>query len=465
MKRCPDCRRDYYDDTLLYCLDDGNALLEGPGTREPATLIVGGERGSPKPGKDVVDRSIDALTRIANLPVEAPTEILPASGGKHSKNRNALWIGIGVVVVVGLIVAAWKFGGSTASKQSNLDLTDSASTRNAPNPAAYENYIRAKVLAGSENRADIDSAIRLLEEAVKIDPNYAVAWAELARVYNIKTFYFSAGADQKQLNENAEVAVAKALTIDPNLAEGHFARGFILWTHAKRFPHEQAIQSYKRALELNPNLDEAHHQLGLIYLHLGLFDKAQAEIQKALVINPANTLARFRFGVIDLYRGNYEDAYRIFKSTPLENNPSLHAFQMATALFNLGRTEESSDIIDKYLHDYPNDAGGVGTSVKAMILAKAGNVQKAQEAVLRAEEIGKDFGHYHHAAYNIALAYALMNKADQAVGYLQLAADDGLPCYPLFANDENLKNIRHDPRFVAFLAKSKQQWERYNATL
>ena len=465
MKRCPECRRDYYDDTQLYCLDDGNVLLEGPGDPEPATLIIGDGQGSPKPGKGVEDREIDGWTAIANLPVAAPTEVLVALGGKHNKNRNALWIGIGVVVVVGLIVAAWKFGGSTASKQSNLDLTDAAPTRNAPNPAAYENYVRAKVLVASENRADIDTAIQLLEEAIKIDPNYAVAWAELARAYSVKAFYFSGATDRKQLNENAEVAVARALTIDPNLAEGHFARGLILWSHAKRFPHEQAIQSYKRALELNPNLDEAHHQLGVIYLHLGLFDKAQAEIRKALEINPANTLARFRFGVIDLYRGNYEDAHQFFKSTPLEKNPSLHAFQTATALFNLGRTEESSDIIDKYLHDYPNDEGGVGTSVKAMILAKAGNVQKAQEAILRAEEIGKDFGHYHHAAYNIASAYALMNKADQAVGYLQLAADDGFPCYPLFANDENLKNIRHDPRFVAFLAKSKQQWERYNATL
>src|SRR5438552_9139247 len=41
MKRCPECRRDYYDDTLIYCLDDGNALLEGPASAdEPATAIL-----------------------------------------------------------------------------------------------------------------------------------------------------------------------------------------------------------------------------------------------------------------------------------------------------------------------------------------------------------------------------------------------------------------------------------------
>src|SRR5436189_2026874 len=41
MKRCPECRRDYYDDSLLYCLDDGTALLEGPASgNEPATAIL-----------------------------------------------------------------------------------------------------------------------------------------------------------------------------------------------------------------------------------------------------------------------------------------------------------------------------------------------------------------------------------------------------------------------------------------
>ncbi len=466
MKRCPECRRDYYDDTLLYCLDDGNALLEGPASaNEPATLIHNEKQGSPKMAERITNRESDGLTTIANLTDTAPTAILPAAKRTHNKRTGILWIVIGVVLVAGLIIAAWKLGGSNTSQKNVLNLADVTPIKNAPNSAAYENYLRAKVLVASENRDDVDAAIKLLEEAVKLDPGYALAWATLARAYNVKAFYFAVSAERKQLNENAEVAVLKALAIAPDLAEAHFARGLLLWTHAKRFPHEQAVQSYKRALELDPNLDDAHHQLGVIYFHLGLFDKAMAEIRKALEINPGNMLARFRFGVIDMYRGKYEDAYELFKSTPLEKNPSLHAFQTATALFNLGRIQEATEIIDKYLRDYPNDEGGVGTSVKAMIFAKNGNIPKAEESILRAEEIGKDFGHFHHAAYNIAAAYALMNKPERANEYLQLAADDGFPCYPLFANDENLKNLRHDPRFVAFLAKSKQQWERYNATL
>jgi tetratricopeptide (TPR) repeat protein len=53
-------------------------------------------------------------------------------------------------------------------------------------------------------------------------------------------------------------------------------------TQANHFPHEQAIQSFKAAISLDPNLGEAHHQLGRVYYHIGLFDKAEEEIKKAL---------------------------------------------------------------------------------------------------------------------------------------------------------------------------------------
>ena len=331
---------------------------------------------------------------------------------------------------------------------------------------AYDTYLRAKVNLKSENPDEIEHAIALLKQVVAIDPKFALGWAALARAYNIKSFYFSApDVEKKQLNEDAAVAVEKALSLDPNLAEGHFARGVILWTHANRFPHEAVIQSYRRALELDPNLDEAHHQLGVVYFHIGLLDKGWDEIEKAVNINPSNTIARFRLGVINMYRGKYEDAHAVFKGTPLKTNPSLWAFQSATALFRLGRTEEATQLLDDYLKKYPQDEGGVGTSVKAMMLAEAGKSREAEAAIQRSIEIGGGFGHFHHTAYNIASAYALMNQIELAVKWLQDAAEDGFPCYPLFANDTNLDSLRKDERFIAFMAKLKQQWERYNTTL
>ncbi|HEX6050483.1 MAG TPA: tetratricopeptide repeat protein, partial [Gemmatimonadaceae bacterium] len=308
-------------------------------------------------------------------------------------------------------------------------------------------------------------AIAALRAAIALDPSFAPAYAELSRVLTVRGFYFAPEAEKRQLRLDAEVMLEKALALDPNLAAAHFARGLLLWTPARRFPHEQSIQAYRRALELDPTMDEAHHQLALVYLHIGLFDHAWAHIDSALALNPGNTLARFRYGVIDLYRGEFDRAYRIFNSTALDQNPSLWAFQAATALFRLGREREATALIDRFLRDYPTDEGGVGTSVRAMILAKAGRQREAEAAMARAIELGRDFGHFHHTAYNVASAYALLGENEKAIQLLEDAADNGFPCYPLFAGDAQLDGLRNDPRFVAFVARLEREWEERKRTL
>ena len=121
-----------------------------------------------------------------------------------------------------------------------------------------------------------------------------------------------------------------------------FSRGLLLWTHENRFPHEQAIRSFKRALTLNPNLDKAHHRLGVVYFHIGLLDKAWEEIEKAVAINPANTLAQFRFGVINVTEPSTKKRLPYLRPSPREASPALVDRNMATVLFQLGRTQEAS---------------------------------------------------------------------------------------------------------------------------
>jgi hypothetical protein len=103
--------------------------------------------------------------------------------------------------------------------------------------------------------------------------------------------------------------------------------------------------------------------------------------------------------------------------------------------------------------------------VQALIAALAGEENKAEDKIRRAVDKGKGFGHFHHAAYNIACAYALMNKREQAIKWLQAAADDGFPCYPLFEREPYLDLLRQDSRFVSLMKRLKEQWDHYKATL
>ena len=93
--------------------------------------------------------------------------------------------------------------------------------------------------------------------------------------------------------------------------------------------------------------------------------------------------------------------------------------------------------------------------------ALAGDAKRAEAEIREAIEKGKGFGHFHHTAHVIACAYAVMNRPDEAVRFLQMAADDGYPCYPLFASDSHFDKIRQDPKFQSFLAAQKQEWEYY----
>jgi tetratricopeptide (TPR) repeat protein len=133
----------------------------------------------------------------------------------------------------------------------------------------------------------------------------------------------------------------------------------------------------------------------------------------------------------------------------------------ADSLVHLDRLKEADTVVKDYLKNYPEDEGGNVTSLKAILLVKEGKQNEAEAAIQRATEIGKGFGHFHHAAYNIASAYALMKKPDEALKWLQIAADDGFPCYPFFEIDHHLDNIRKDPDFIAFMSKLKEQWLKY----
>jgi DNA-binding winged helix-turn-helix (wHTH) protein len=326
---------------------------------------------------------------------------------------------------------------------------------------AYDLYMRGKVKTAGENIDDTSEAIALLEAAVGVDPSCAGAYAQLARAYNTRSFKFSSHDDGRRFRENADVALAKAFDLNPNLAEAHFVRGLILWTKAKGFPHEQAIRSFKKALELDPDADETHHQLSMVYSHVGLLDEAQRHVGRAIDLNPNNTMARFRVGVYEAWQCRFQDALAVLKTVPSDVSPFLVDRVRAEVYVQLGRLDRARPIIDEYLARHPEDEGGSLTGVRALLLVKAGETREAKRAIARAIELGQGFGHFHHTAYNIALTYAALQEPDEAVNWIEVAADDGFPCYSCFKRDPNLDSLRGYPRFVDLMSLLHRQWRHF----
>lgn len=326
-------------------------------------------------------------------------------------------------------------------------------------PEAFDDYLRGRFYAGRQNKEDNETAIAALERAVTRDPSFALAYAELAQAYVWRLFLFD--PLDRHWEEKAFLAVEKALSLNPNLAAAHLARGRLLWTPTNHFPHDRAIRKYRRALALDPNLDEARNQLALIYVHIGAFDEALREAQQALAINPGNRLALYRIAQTLVFQGKHEEALAVLLAIPEETNPALVGYLTAWALFNLGRKEEASIKIEQLLGEHPEDNGGLYTSIQAVLAASVGEEGRAENKIKLAVERGKGFGHFHHTVYHIACAYAIMNRPEQAIHWLEKAAQEGFPCYPLFQQDANLHNLRQNAQFARFMTELRRKWEHY----
>jgi class 3 adenylate cyclase len=312
-------------------------------------------------------------------------------------------------------------------------------------------------LEGKQNNPQI---IKLLESAVKADPNFAEAYAELGLAYVIRLFLYA--PEEKELEQKAYLAIDRALSLKPDLPVAYLARGRLKWTPFNHFPHEDAINDFKHALALDPNLDEAHHYLGLVFLHVGLMEEGRGEFKAAIKLNPSNNGAQYRLGETLFYEGKFREARNILETIDADFNPDLKESHLAWAMFSSGQTEEAISRVQNYLQQHPDDKGGLLASVQAMMSAATGNHDEAQKKIARAQT-RRGFGHFHHTEYSIACAYALMHKTDKAVEWFEKATGDGLNCYPMFEKDPSLDSVRSDPRFREIMEIERKKWEYFRS--
>jgi non-specific serine/threonine protein kinase len=324
------------------------------------------------------------------------------------------------------------------------------------NPEAYELYLRGRFHAERENQEDNNQAIELYEKSAALDPKFEATQAELARMYGLKSFYFN---PDPQWEEKGFVAVQKALQLDPAAAEAHFASGIMLWRPSRGFPHQEALAEYRQAVTSQPNFDEAWHQRGLILIHLGHLDQGLQSLERAVSINPANTLALFRIGVAKHYQGKWEEALATYDRVPRVFQPVLRSYQRTWALISIGKEDEALKELTQGLQENPTDTGGLLHSTRAFMRARSGDRKGAEDDIAAAVKLGKGYGHFHHTAYSIACTYSTLGDVDKAFEWLDNAAKDGFPNYSLFEIDPSLERLRNTAQFKEFVRKLRQQWE------
>ncbi|MDQ2913090.1 MAG: protein kinase [Chloroflexota bacterium] len=330
-----------------------------------------------------------------------------------------------------------------------------------PDLEAYDAYLRGVFYFNRFEWEQKDKGIPFFERAIALDPGFAPAHAALATAYAKKAFEKDPeGTWRAKAREETE----KALSLDPNLAEAYLARGNLAWTLGNGFPHEKAAADFRRALKLNPNLEPAHKALAGVYYHVGLLDEAVAEYRKASRIDPYDLDSLYRLPRIALYQQNYAEALAGFEATPEFRSDFLKPLVLA----HLGRTNKALTLARAELTNTTHSKTAErsdNASTLSVLFALTGDRAGAEERIAEAVRDGEGNSHFHHAAYNIATAYALLGGKKDALVWLEKTAKDGMPCYPLFEKDPYLDRLRGVPAFRSFLTKQRAQWERFRKTL
>lgn len=319
------------------------------------------------------------------------------------------------------------------------------------NAEAYNYYAKAmyhfhNIRADLGSRPESDLAVDLFKEAIKLDPNYALAHAQLGYTYTRIAVFLE---NNSALIEEAKKELAIAERIDPLLAEVHAARYFIAFSQYEGWQVETAIRELRLAQQLDPHV--GHSEMGDLYIHIGLEEEALREYESALRTDPDN----------DAIKSFFANMYMI-SARPDE------FLQVNQKFFNRG--PDFSYYLEKKM---VNDAGPLFEAAfqkepkfswalvnRALLLALQGK-HKAAEAHIPTVLKGRRNRGYHHVTYFIARIYALAGKSREAVKWLRETAKEGFPSYPLFARDSFLDQIRDDPTFKEFMTEMKTRWQNY----
>jgi TolB-like protein/DNA-binding winged helix-turn-helix (wHTH) protein len=319
------------------------------------------------------------------------------------------------------------------------------------NAEAYNYYAKAmyhfhNIRADLGSRPESDLAVDLFKEAIKLDPNYALAHVQLGYTYSRIAVFLE---NNPGLIDQAKAELAIAERIDPQMAEVHAVRSFIAFSQYEGWQVEDAIRELRVAQKLDPTV--GHSELGDLYIHIGLEDQAKEELETALRTDPHN----------DSIKSFYLNLY-VITARPDEY------LQLNERLFNRGpdfvyylekrMAPEAERLADETFQKEPGSTWALAN--RALLLALQGKQPEADAAIPSILKARKNRG-YHHATYNIARIYALAGKSEAAVKWLRVTVKEGFPCYPLFARDAFLHLIRSDSAFEQFMTEMKTRWEGY----
>ncbi|HEY3139342.1 MAG TPA: protein kinase [Blastocatellia bacterium] len=212
--------------------------------------------------------------------------------------------------------------------------------RYTENNEAYQLYLRGRFHLDRRTRRDSQTSVEYFEQATKIDPNYALAYAGLAEAYDS---LINLGTDfaPRDIVPKANAAAARAVELDDTLAEAHLALAYALWNDLRNGQADAIEREFRRAVELNPNLVSARRWYALSLAEELRFDEAISQIKRTVEIDPLAAFTYRVYGQILYLARRYDEAIEQCKKA-LELDP-----HFTTTYGWLGKSYEMKGMYDK----------------------------------------------------------------------------------------------------------------------
>ena len=322
-------------------------------------------------------------------------------------------------------------------------------------PEGYEFYLRGRDLlfqyiSHSFDDRDLDVAIKMFQEAIRLDPNFARAHYTLGRCY----VHHGQGYGGQHYFDLAEKSLQRALELDPKLAGAHLQ---MVYVYLNRGEKDKALATLAEVRREAPHDPTVFIIAGLLYRLNGLYDKALRQYEKLLELNPKDiVIACYNRGRLYTYRHEYDKAIAEFeKARAVEpDHPLVKTFQAVT-YFNMGRVDDCQrmvkDVMEQHSHFEPLQV------LLGWCYSERGEHQKALAVIT--DSVKETAAADHDVAVWLASLYAMENKRNEAVEWLQKAVSLGNENYPLFADNNRLDNLRCDLRFLNLMNDLRKKWE------
>jgi TolB-like protein/Flp pilus assembly protein TadD len=318
--------------------------------------------------------------------------------------------------------------------------------RPTENTEAHQLYLKGRFFWNKRTGNDLKKSLDYFQQAIAIDPNYALAYAGVADAYVFLPGY-TAGAPG-DCYPKAMAAAKKALELDDTLAEAHTTLALAMWYYD--FDFSQANREFQRAIELNPNYATGHQQYGNNTLSaLGRFNDAVAEGKRAVELDPLSLVINADLGMNYYYARRYDEAITQLRKT-LEMDPGYYY-----AHVNLGQVFAAkrafNEAIEEYqkaraLNDDPFVLGLLGHAY-----GSSGNKTEALKILDQLTDISRQ---RYVSASSFAVVYIGLGEKQEALEWLEKSYQDRAGADIGWIRVDSLFDpLSGDPRFEALAEK------------